>query len=211
MAGISGSVTDPSGAAVPGATIQVRQLDGTTTANARTDVTGQFSVPGLPAGRYELQIAAQGFRQASKQIDLRPQKVASVKSQLEIGSVTETVDVTAAASTIQTSNASVGIVVPRKKARLEEPRPLPSRLPAETSVTSGKIILAVDSAGAVFTSRNSGKSWKTVKPVWSGKAQDVALVDPSRTSIATFELTTDSGSVWLSRDGAHWYTLPPQR
>jgi hypothetical protein len=91
------------------------------------------------------------------------------------------------------------------------PRPLPSKLPADTTVSSGKVMLAVDSAGALFFSRNGGKSWKAVKPLWHDKvASLVTLAEPAPTSTAVFQLTTDSGSDWLSRDGSHWYPAPPQ-
>ena len=207
--GISGTVTDPTGAAIPGASVQVRQLDGTLSANARTDVTGQFRVAELPAGRYELQIGAPGFRQASRQIDIPPREVASIQSQLEVGSAAETVEVTAAPATLETESASVSRKPSRKKALPEEPRPLPSKLPPDLTVTSGKIMLAVDSAGAVFVSRNSGKGWKTVKPVWPGRVQSIAQAELNPAK-AFFELTTESGAIWLSRDGAHWYPAPSQ-
>jgi hypothetical protein len=211
LAGVSGTITDPTGAVISGATIKVRQLDGTITADARTDVTGQFNVAKLPPGRYELQIAAAGFRQTSRELDLQPRQVASLKSQLEIGSVAETVEVTAAASTIQTESASVSDKPSRKKALPEGPRPLPSELPSHISVTSGQIKLAVDSGGALFVSRKFGKSWKTVRPVWTGRVRSIALANPSPNTNATFQLTTDSGAIWLSRDGADWSPAPSQR
>jgi Carboxypeptidase regulatory-like domain/Putative zinc-finger len=211
ISGISGTVTDPSGAVISGATVKVRQLDGTVTADARTDLSGEFNVAELPAGRYELQIGAPGFRQSLREVDLRPRELASVKSQLEVGSVAEAVEVTAAAPTLQTESASVSRKPSRKKAQPEEPRPLPSKLPTDSSVTSGKITLAVDSGGVLFVSRNSGKSWKTVKPVWPGKVRSIAPANPSPGTNATFQLTTDSGAVWLSLDGARWYQASSRR
>ncbi len=211
LSGISGTITDATGAAIPGATIKVRQLNGTISADASSDVAGQFQVAELPAGRYELQIAARGFRLVTRQVDLQPREVASVKSQLEVGALTEVVEVTAAAPVLQTSNASQSARRSRKKAKPEGPRPLPSKLPPANTVASGRIMLAVDSSGAAFVSQNSGKRWKTVKPVWTGKVRRIAPGDPSQISIAAFQLTTDSGAVWLSRDGAHWYPAPPER
>jgi hypothetical protein len=176
---------------------------------------GQFRVAGLPAGRYELAITAPGFARTSKQIDLPPQDVAIVASQLAVGSVSESVEVTAAAATIQTSSATRGTVISRKAPatiRLATPRPLPSKLPADTTVSSGKVMLAVDSDGALFYSRNRGKSWKAVKPLWRDKVVSlITLAEPAPTSAAAFQLTTDSGSTWLSRDGSHWYPAAPQR
>jgi hypothetical protein len=201
---ISGTVTDPSGASVSGAEVHMRQLDGAKTADARTDMAGQFHVAGLPPGRYELRIGARGFRQNSSTVDLRPREVASVQSRLDVGSMSETVEVTAEAATIQADSASVSAMPSRKKAEL------PGKLPAVSTVSKGKLVLALNEAGTVFVSGNSGKSWKAVKQVWTGKVDEIAPANPSESSIAAFQLTTESRAVWLSRDGAHWYPAPPQ-
>jgi hypothetical protein len=76
-------------------------------------------------------------------------------------------------------------------------------------VTRGKVILAVDSSGAFFFSGNTGRSWKAVKSQWPGKV--VGLLTPPevpQAGKARFQLTTDSGSVWLSRDGLRWCAAP---
>jgi photosystem II stability/assembly factor-like uncharacterized protein len=90
-------------------------------------------------------------------------------------------------------------------------RPLPGKLPAAITIASGKIILTVDSAGALFISQNGGKRWKAVKPHWHGKVVDLTrLAEPALTSTAAFQVITDSGSAWMSRDGSHWYPAPAQ-
>jgi len=79
-------------------------------------------------------------------------------------------------------------------------------------LTRGKVILAVDSSGALFFSGNSGKSWKAVKSQWPGKV--VGLLTPPelpQAPKAAFQLTTDAGSIWLSRDGRRWYPAPHDR
>src|SRR5207247_6622168 len=120
-----------------------------------------------------------------------------------------TVEVTATPATLQTTSAEMSSTSRRKRAVPPEPRPRPSRLPAEIMVTHGKVILAVNSSGALFFSGNSGKSWKGVKSQWAGKV--VRLLAPSelpQDSKTAFQLTTDSGSIWLSRDGRRWYSAP---
>jgi len=209
LSGIFGVVTDPTGAVVPQATVQFRQLASNSTTSARTDVAGQFKFRGLAPGQYELQITAPGFSRTSQRVELRPQEVAAVKSELQIGSVSEMVEVTAAPSTLQTLTASISTTSRRKRVAPPQPRPLPNKLPAEIMVTRGKVILAVDSSGALFFSGNSGKTWKAVKPAWSGKV--VRLLAPPelpQAAKAAFQLTTDSGSIWLSRDGRRWYSAP---
>ena len=207
--GISGTVTDASGAIIPQATVELRQLTGNTTTNARTDPSGEFKFSGLAPGQYELQIAAPGFRRTTQRVTVQPQQIAAVKAQLEVGSATETVEVEANASMVQTQSSQVGR---SKKAVPPEAPPLPSKLPARIEVKSGKIMLSVDSAGALFFSGNSGKSWKAIKSPWTGKVASVVTPpELTQASKALFQLTTDSGSIWLSRDGRRWYPAPPQR
>ncbi|HYL77785.1 MAG TPA: carboxypeptidase regulatory-like domain-containing protein [Bryobacteraceae bacterium] len=209
--GISGTVTDASGAVVPQATVQLRQLADNSTTNARADSSGQFKFMGLAPGQYELQIDVPGFRRTTQRVEVKPQQVAAVKAELQVGSTAETVEVTAAASTVQTSSAEISTKSRRKRAEPPEPRPLPSKLPAEIMVTRGKVMLAVDSSGGFFFSGNSGKGWKAVKSQWPGKiVHVVAPPELPQAGSAQFQLTTDSGSDWLSRDGRHWYAAPPE-
>lgn len=80
---------------------------------------------------------------------------------------------------------------------------LPNKLPPVATATSGKVMLAADSGGALFHSNNSGKSWKAVKGKWKGKV--VRLVTPADApNGAVFRLSTDSGETWFSRDGSKW-------
>lgn len=210
VSGISGTVTDPSGAVVPQASVEVRLVGGLTASNAQTDEGGKFKFSGLAPGRYELRITRAGFRSASQQVELHAQEVAEVKSTLQVGSAASTVEVMAAASTLQAENSSMSRSR-RKQAAPPQPRPLPSKLPAETTVTHEKVMLAVDSAGVLFVSGNSGKSWKAVKPQWAGKITDlVAPPDVPEPGSAQFQLTTDSGAEWLSRDGRRWFPAAPQ-
>jgi hypothetical protein len=208
--GISGTVTDPSGAVVPGASVQLRQLAGKMTSNARTDMKGEFKFSGLPAGKYEVIIQSPGFRSTEQQIEVQSQEIAEVRPVLEVGAAAETVTVEAASPTLQTESSEIARKSTRKQSLPPpEPRPLPSGLPAATMVTRGKVMLALDSAGALFFSGNTGKSWKAVKPPWSGKVVDLASpAEPPQPSTVGFQLTTDSDSIWLSKDGRHWYPAP---
>ena len=61
---LSGRVTDPSGAAVPGAAVELRGPGGDR--RARTGDTGRYAFPSLAAGRYRIRILAQGFAAAEK-------------------------------------------------------------------------------------------------------------------------------------------------
>ena len=211
-----GSVTDQSGAVVPGATVTLRQLSGTASGQAVTNASGQFVIASLQPGRYELQIASPGFQTMTRKFDLGVHDLAQLDSKLTVGSTSQTVEV--AASTMEVTNATSGVsyaaVVPEGHAK-GSPQPLPSKLPAAITLENGGRTLAVDSAGALFVSKKAGARWKAVKHQWPGKiaALTVAPVDANKakrsdtgsaTAASTFQLTTESGAIWLSTDGVHW-------
>src|SRR5579875_4171545 len=109
---ISGSVTDPSGAVVPGVEIVVKEVHTGTTNRTKSDATGQYVVPFLLPGDYTITATAQGFETLTRQgITLQSQEHPIVDLQLKVGNAGETVEVTANAPLIDQTNASVGQVI----------------------------------------------------------------------------------------------------
>jgi hypothetical protein len=106
-----------------------------------------------------------------------------VASRLEIGSMSQTVELTGTASRISTAAAA--------------------KPPFATSVTSGTRLLAVDSLGALHFSQNEGKHWKTIRAKWRGKVAQIVVLSADTEPV--FQITTDSGEVWFSTDGSHWH------
>ena len=221
---IAGSVTDPAGGAIPGATVTLEQLTGGPSGNARADASGKFKISAIPAGKYVLRITAPGFQIASGQVELQAQDLATVAPVLSIGSLSEAVEVSASAGMVvaaqdskgteerMTSASKIGILPSAKNGAMPpDAHRLPSKRPVVTTAASGQLLLAADSAGALFYSRNAGKSWKAVKPIWPGNVVRLAALAESPISRDAFQLTTESGSIWLSRDGLHWRQAPPQR
>ena len=210
-----GNVTDQSGAVVPGATVTLQQLSGTASGKAITNTSGQFVIASLPPGRYELQIASPGFQTMTRKFDLGAHDLAQLDSKLMVGSTSQTVEV--AASTMEITNATSGVsyaaMIPEGRARAQ--RPLPSKLSVAITLENGGHTLAVDSAGALFVSKKAGARWKDVKQQWSGKIVALTVTPAgadkakqsdtgSATAASTFQLTTESGAVWVSADGMHW-------
>jgi len=208
LAGVSGRVTDPTGAVVAGATITLRDASGKTR-QTTTGTDGSFHLTELPAGRYDLMATATGFKTKQQSIELKASEVAMMQPVLDVGTASETVEVTGAAPTLETESASVSRIMP-----------IPSGLPVTTSVSLGKRSLSLDSAGNLFLSRNGGKKWKKINPRWAGKAVRIELKPPSDigslpkrdnetpssvTATDVFQLTTDANAVWTSKDGTHWH------
>jgi D-aminopeptidase len=90
-----GTITDATGAVIPGAAVTV-----TNTANARTVTTqtggaGEYVVNALTAGRYHIDVKAPGFKSAAADFTLEVSQVQEISLKLQLGEATTTVDVTA--------------------------------------------------------------------------------------------------------------------
>jgi hypothetical protein len=112
---IVGSVTDNSGAVVPGAAIVVLNTDTGSTNKTATDSSGNYVVTPLPVGHYSVTVEAKGFKKSvSGGITLNMQDRIGVNVVLELGQLTETVEVAAAAPALQTDTSYLGQVVDSK-------------------------------------------------------------------------------------------------
>ena len=95
---IVGTVTDSSGAALPHAKITIRDVGKGVSYNATTNDTGNYSQTHLIVGQYEVRIEATGFTTfVQPNISVEADAVATVNARLSVGSVGETVSVTAEA------------------------------------------------------------------------------------------------------------------
>ena len=113
---IQGLVSDATGAVIPGATVTVTNINTGVVQTAQTNETGNFSFPQVSVGNYEISCQLEGFKTDSIS-DQRVETGAQIRIdfQLEIGDVTETIEVSAAAITLNTENAVVGSVVENKR------------------------------------------------------------------------------------------------
>jgi hypothetical protein len=106
---INGTVTDPSGAAVSGASVQLTNEGTGVVTPTTTTSAGQFVYPVLNVGSYTLTVSAAGFSQAViKAITVVPNKATTQNVVLKVGSTTQTVEVTAAAVHLETESAQQG-------------------------------------------------------------------------------------------------------
>jgi hypothetical protein len=113
---IVGTVTDQSGAAIGGATVSAINQG---TAEARTvqaDDGGNFSFPGLPVGNYTIKVEKSGFQSfVPKNIVLQVDQSVTVSVLLQLGSVTQTVNVTGSVAVVNLVNATVSHVVDQQR------------------------------------------------------------------------------------------------
>jgi len=111
LAAIAGTVNDPSGAMVAGASVEVREVATGKRRTAKTDNAGQFSLSGLAAGDYRLQVSCAGFKSISREFTVQARDRAVLAAVLTVGAVTEAVEVSAQNVVVETENAVVGGVV----------------------------------------------------------------------------------------------------
>src|SRR5437867_5396989 len=106
---ISGTVTDQSGARLPGAEVTVTQTDTGVTRSVISNETGAYVLPSLPTGPYRLEVSLPGFRTFARTgivLDVNANPVINVS--LEVGQVTETIEVQANAALVETRSVGVG-------------------------------------------------------------------------------------------------------
>ena len=117
-ASISGTVTDSTGAAVPGAAVTVRNTATSATVAAVTDAQGRYSVPDLAIGTYEVRAAKAGFQTTVRSgVTLTVGSAPVVDIQLPVGQSQQTVTVEADAAQVQTNTATVGALVNQTQMR----------------------------------------------------------------------------------------------
>jgi len=115
LATVQGQVTDPSGAAIPSATVTVTNTATSVSRTTKTDSTGNYQVPALPIGSYDVSVQASGLeRQLAKGLVLQVGSTAVQNFQLKVAQASEVITVSAEAPIIETTTQTVGQVINQK-------------------------------------------------------------------------------------------------
>ncbi len=124
-AGITGLVTDPSGAPIPNAKVTAKDTLRGVEWPTQTNAAGVYDLPRLPVSTYDVTVEASGFQvMVRKAVMLELDQKARLDFQLQLGQVTQTVEVTGAAPLLQTDTMQVGTVISNK---INEDLPLATR------------------------------------------------------------------------------------
>jgi hypothetical protein len=113
-ADLLGSVTDISGARVPGAKVTVQQTETNATRTSIADENGNFSISLLPVGHYTVRVENAGFKIWTSTANLAIGDRLRLEIKLELGQLTETVEVSAQGAVLQTDTATVGSSITEK-------------------------------------------------------------------------------------------------
>ena len=116
---ITGTVTDTTGGLISGATVAVTNNSTNTQRSLETNSSGIYNAPALPPGNYSVRVSKPGFRaEIRNSIELQVDQVARLDFALQVGNVSETLEVNAAVPVLDTETATVGTVVETR--RIEE-------------------------------------------------------------------------------------------
>lgn len=110
-ASINGTVKDQSGSFVPGATVTVRDAATGQSRTATTTTNGTYVVPLLPVGTYSVTCGHPGFSTVTSTVTITVDQLATVDCNLSVGEVNQSVEVSAAAEAINTTNGQIGQVI----------------------------------------------------------------------------------------------------
>src|SRR3954452_4506388 len=113
---IQGTVTDPSGAVVTGAAVRIANPATNLTQSTVTGPSGTYAFFNLPIGVYNVSVEGQGFRRSDVTgVRVEVNQQAKIDVSLQVGEVTQTVEVAANASLVQTESTDVGTVIDNKR------------------------------------------------------------------------------------------------
>ena len=113
---VLGTVTDASGAAMPGANVKLTSLGTNEVRTEQTSAAGTYTFPNLNAGTYRINVEVAGFKRFThERVEVQVDVSTRVDVALQVGNVTESVVVTSEAPPLQTDSASLGTTVTQQE------------------------------------------------------------------------------------------------
>src|SRR5215467_12790265 len=113
---LQGTVTDPQGSAIAGATVQVTNTGTGYTATVTTNELGYYSVSALPPGAYRVEVSQKGFKKAIRDLDLQVAQVGAADFKLDVGDITDSITVEAGSPIINAADSAMGQVMEGRQA-----------------------------------------------------------------------------------------------
>jgi hypothetical protein len=200
---IVGNVTDPSGAAIGNTPVTLTNLG---TSEKRTDSTnadGLYQFVNLPPGQYSVDVEKAGFKRVLRSpITVQTQTTTKIDVALEVGDVSQTVEVTAQTPLLQPENSSLGQVVDQRKTTelpLNGRNPLnlvalvPSVVPQGGSMSNpnGQNVFAWGNYQIGGGMANQSMVWLDGSPV-NGSYLNITALIPTQDSLQEFKVATNN-------------------
>ena len=210
---ILGTVTDSSGAAIPAATVQVRNTGTSQTQEVQTDAQGRYRIPELGLGEYDIHASKDGFSTAARTgVPLTVGSQTVVDFSLTVGQQQQTVTVEGAVSQVETTSSAVSNLVEQTQMR---ELPLNGRnfgqlillAPGVQSIASGTSFYGKTDNYSIAGSRPEGQAFLLddvdVSGFWNHGTGSGALgTQLGLDAISEFETLTNTYSAQFGGNGA---------
>ncbi|MGC1593735.1 MAG: carboxypeptidase-like regulatory domain-containing protein, partial [Candidatus Acidiferrales bacterium] len=108
---LEGTITDPGGAAIVGATVTATNTGTGQVSTVQTNDLGYYVIPALPPGQYHEEVAQKGFEKVTRDFELQVSQIAVVDFQMTIGAISESVVVSGGSPVIDAADSSVSTVI----------------------------------------------------------------------------------------------------
>jgi len=174
QATISGVVTDPQGAVVPSTAVSAINTQTGTNTDTQTNEAGFYSLASLPIGEYVVRAERSGFRRYVRgRVTLTTGQALELNITLELGSVTESVSVSAAASVLETRTSEISQLVESKTI---EDMPLGDRRAMNMiKITGGAVFVRYDTGQKPNFSLAGGRTQSQMFWIDGGTGQNMRL------------------------------------
>jgi hypothetical protein len=212
---IQGTVTDPSGAIIPGALITVTEIATAETHSQKSTGAGFYSIGSLNPGAYTVSVTAQGFEKYVQQnVTLDALQVLGLNATLKVGGGDETVTISTAPPTLDTSNGTLGATIEN-----ETYEALPLNMGGAPRDPTAFVFLSPGVAGASspYGSFNGGQGYHnevyiegiaTTNSAAAGGGNTASVVrGASVDAVDQFQVQTSGTSAAFQGQGVENYTL----
>lgn len=176
FASISGTVTDPAGAVVPGATVEATHVATGYKYTATTNEVGYYTLSQLREGTYTVRVTAPGFREfLARDVQLVARDQRRLDVRLEVGTVEVTVEVSAGATLIEAETARIG---DSKDARQLLSLPLNTRSLYSFLIISPAVVKASGQAARRFAGSRINQSDQSIDGITVSNGYDGTQISP---------------------------------
>ena len=215
-ASITGLVTDPSGAPIAGAAVQVKNLATNVATTARSNDTGNYVTPYLPPGNYELTVETAGFKKFVRQnIVLESQDRARVDVRLEVGELTQSVTVSDSVSLLQTESASRAQIISNEliaqvPTQGRNPFQIAWAAPGVIKTGAWRYLRSFDVGGTHGLSINGGRSKENeilLDGISNVQSDRSVIHVPTMESVQEFKVLTNTYDAQYGRTGGGIVTM----
>ncbi|MFN9428925.1 MAG: carboxypeptidase regulatory-like domain-containing protein [Acidobacteriota bacterium] len=193
---ISGVISDASGAAVAAAQIRIVNKATNTPLAVGSGATGDYTAANLPPGNYRIEVTAPGFKKfLQDNITLNASATVRIDATLQLGQVSETIEVTSAVAQVQTENARVSTAVSNKM--VDE---LPLVVGGEMRNPFGLVAIAPEAKGSgtrLSLGGGQARAWNatldglSIATNRAADATEIAYTAPSLDAITEFTVDTN--------------------